>query len=146
MTKFKKIFLSTFLFGIFTVLMLAQFGFVKGQELSQGPITGPITAPRQNRPPVITPDNLPKAVLNRFSYKGVITVTDPDNDVVTVSIEGRLPRNLRFGECPVTGQGKVECYILGIAKQTGTYSLQVTATDSKGAMTSKTVKLLVVSR
>lgn len=146
MNKFKKILLSGFLFGLFAILMVGEIGFVQGQELSQGPITGPISTPWPNHPPKISPRDLPRAVLNRFSYSGIITIIDEDYDAISVKYEGTLPKGLRFGDCPKNGIGTIECYILGIPRETGKFKIKVTAVDSQGATTIQEVILTVVSR
>ena len=91
-----------------------------------------------NGAPVIGGINLPNPVLYRRFYITTFTVTDPNKDNVTVTITG-LPRVFNYYCRPINFRSRdnMRCTVLGIALTRGTFTVEIRATDARGAVSSR---------
>lgn len=102
-----------------------------------------------NRPPIIFTNNpddpmsLPSAKLNVFSYSGIITVKDFENDEITFKITSTLPKGLRLGSCPTRAKGELKCHVLGRPTQKGNFTIGVEAKDKTNPPVLLNIPLLV---
>ncbi len=98
-----------------------------------------------NRPPIIHTTSLPTAITNR-NYSASIIVSDQDpKDILSVTTSPP-PKNLKI-LCKKTNlNNKVECLISGTPKKIGIYNIDIKAKDNKGAVTVRTLKLIIQNR
>lgn len=102
-----------------------------------------------NTAPQISTTSLPPAFFNR-TYTAQIGGNDVNvNDILKMNVSG-LPSGLSWGSCTTstssTTPSSITCYISGKPKKTGTYSVFLTVTDSKGATGQATLTLNVYKK
>jgi len=102
-----------------------------------------------NNTPVIANNILPTGVVNQ-RYRAMIRAYDRDTtDVITITIgppPNILPPNLRMQNCRnyvLNERAVTDCLIDGIPTSSGSYLIQINATDNKGGNAQKSLTLTI---
>ena len=114
-------------------------------SMSSTPTPKPSGTPSTNRAPIIWTRALKMGRVGR-NYRSSILAIDRDDDGMEMEITG-LPRGLSQGECsfrPVSNMSVLRCRVGGNPKRAGVYLVGVTVKDSRGAITSRRVFLLII--
>lgn len=98
-----------------------------------------------NRSPIIQTTSLPAAFVGRGYSTSIIVIDQDQKDSVTVT-SSPLPGNLKLLCKKTSTANKVECLLSGTPQKIGIFDVEIKATDDKGAVTTKTLKLTVQNR
>lgn len=109
------------------------------------PTPTPTPTPIQNQAPIITTTSLPNAII-KTKYTATINATDANKDTMSMTVTN-LPKGMSKGPCTQTtnadGIRSLTCTIQGTTLSAGTYTINVTVTDQRGAVAKRTLKLIV---
>ena len=118
--------------GTFTVTITATDSRSASTSRNCGAIT---VLPSANNPPVISSCTAPHSVIVNTVATISYSVSDPDGDSVTISVS--------WGDGSITTEDSSSAS--HVYSAAGTYSITITATDSKGASSSRTCGSIQVS-